>query len=125
MTSKIERPYGLWESPLTPKMMAQSLRLTDVQWDTGTATLAWLEGRSGRNIIVAQQDLDAPRDLFTEYSALGGIGYGGGEFTLAGGNVIFAQKNRLYTQRLRYDSPRPVTLQFGTLASPAVSPDGR
>ena len=122
---KVERPYGLWTSPLTPRMMAQSLRLTDVQWDTGTPTLAWVEGRSGQNIIVVQKDLDAPRDLFAEHSARGGVGYGGGEFAPAGGKVIFAQKDRLFLQELRSGNPRPITPQFGAMASPSSSPDGR
>jgi len=28
------RPYGLWSSPITPKSLAQSLRLNDVAWDS-------------------------------------------------------------------------------------------
>ncbi len=120
---KETRPYGLWDSPITPRLLAHALRLTDVQWDGNT--LAWVEGRSGQNVIVVQEGDDAPRDLLDEHSARGGVGYGGGDFTIAQGVVYFAQKGRLYRQRVRAGVPRPITPQFGDVASPAVSPNGR
>lgn len=125
MSKKVERPYGLWESSITPGMVARGLRLTDVQWDSDGQTLAWVEGRSGQNILVVQEQDDAPRDLLDEHSARGSVGYGGGDFAIAHHVVYFAEKGRLYRQPLRAGSPEPITPQFGDLASPTVSPDGR
>ncbi len=122
---KVLRPYGEWDSPLTPRRMAGVRRLSDVQWDTDGTTLAWLEGRSGHNVIVVQAEGDAPRDLLDDLSARGGIGYGGGEFTVHEGWVYFATKHRLYRQNLRVGLPEAITPEFGALAAPAVSPDGR
>lgn len=119
------RPYGLWESPISPRMMAHSLRLTDVCWDTDGQTLAWVEGRSGQNVVVVQREGDAPRDLFAEYSARGGVGYGGGDFTLAHGFAYFVHEGRIYRQRIAAGTARPITPKFGAAAAPTVSPDGR
>jgi len=125
MTDSKERPYGLWESPVTPQMVARGLRFTDVQWDSDGKTLAWVEGRSGQNVIVVRAPEDAPRDLLDEHSARGSVGYGGGDCAIAHGVVYFAQKGRLYRQPVSAGTPSPITPQFGDLASPAVSPDGR
>ena len=120
-----ERPYGLWDSPITPRMVAYGIRLNDVQWTPDGRTLVWLEGRSGHNVLVAQTGDDAPRDLILEHSPRGGLAYGGGEFTVANDAIFFAQKGRLYRLSLEGGVPRAITPQFGDLASPAVSPDGR
>jgi len=118
--------YGTWRSPLSPKSMPSKLRLYDVQWDDDGETLVWLEGRGKQGVLVAQQGLQAPRDLNTELSVRGGIGYGGGEFTVSQGRVLFAASDgRLYCQSLSEGLPRPITPAFGRLASPAVSPFGQ
>ena len=39
MTEKTSVPYGLWPSPVTPASLAQSLRLSDVAWDSDGETL--------------------------------------------------------------------------------------
>lgn len=120
------RPYGLWPSPITPAALAQRLRLEEVQWDSDGETLVWLEGRSDRGVLVCQRAGDAPRDLTNEQSVRAGVGYGGGDFTVSQGLVIFVEANgRLYRRGLGFDSPTPITPAFGQAASPVISPDGR
>lgn len=120
------RAPGLWESPLTPKMVAQGLRLTDVAWDTDGETLVWLEGRSDRGVLVAARlDDPAPRDLTSELSVRATVGYGGGDFTVGHGHVYFASGGRLYRQPLAGGEARPITPAYGSAAAPALSPDGR
>lgn len=126
--SKTTKPYGLWDSPLTPATMALGLRLGDAQWDTDGQTLVWLEGRSDRGVLVAQgPGDDSPRDLTETQNVRAFVGYGGGDFTVAHGTAYYVEKtsSRLYRLPLAHGQPQPITPPFGAAASPAVSPDGR
>lgn len=121
------RPYGTWPSAFTPRALAASLRLRDVQWDDDGVTLVWLEERSGLGVLVAQRGLDAPRDLTPpDLPVRARVGYGGGDFTVAGGYVYFVGPGgRLFRQVLAGGLARPITPAFGQAAAPRVSPDGR
>src|SRR5487761_1384269 len=121
------KQYGLWPSPISPASLAEGKRLDGVEWDSDGRTLVWLEGRSGRGVLVAQTDGDAPRELTAELSVRAEVGYGGGDFTVQGGHVYFAvhKTGRLYCQALAGGAARPITPAFGQAASPVVSPDGR
>ncbi len=128
MTTPRTRPYGLWDSPLSPRNMASQLRISDVQWDSDGRTLVWLEGRAERGVLVCAtiDDVDAARDLTVDHSVRARIGYGGGEFTVAGGNVYFVeQSGQLYRQSLSGGVAQAITPPFGYAAAPAVAPDGR
>ncbi len=121
--------YGLWPSRLTPKTMGQSRRLVETQWDDDGRTLVWLEGRSDRNVLV-MVDVDgteAPRDLTSDLSVRGKVGYGGGDFTVAKGAVYFVDgaSGRLYRQELAGGAARALTPAFGDAGAPRVSKDGR
>lgn len=119
---------GLWPSPVTPKMLAASLRLSEPAWDSDGNTLAWVEGRSGAGVVVVQPaDGEAPRDLTSDISVRAMVGYGGGDFTIADGCVVFVGQadQRLYRQELAGGAARPIIPAFGAAASPAISPDGR
>lgn len=128
MSQKIQRQFGLWESPIAPGMLAGDRRLSDVLWDTDGRTLVWLEGRSDRGVLVASRlDGDAPRDLTSDLSVRAEIGYGGGDFAVSRGAVYFLvhQTGRIHRQPLAGGSARPITPPFGKAAAPAASPDGR
>ena len=124
--SKRQVPYGLWPSPISPQSQAQAKRITDLAWDTTDETLLWLEGRSGFGMLVAGAlDGEAPRDLTPERSVRARVGYGGGDFTAAGGYAYFISEGRIYRQPLKAGEAVPITPPFGQAASPTVSPDGR
>ena len=126
MAEKTLRQFGLWDSPIGPRSLAQGLRLSDVAWDSDGETLVWLEGRSDRGVLVCARPGEAPRDLTTDLSVRARVGYGGGDFTVAGGYVYFvASTGRLYRQPLEPGPAVPLTPEFGFAASPTVSPDGR
>jgi len=134
-------PYGLWPSPITPGSLAEGRRLSDLWWDDASETLVWLEGRSGKGVLVSlrlgddapsspaaigtTRSCDAPRDLTDELSVRARVGYGGGDMTVAGGHAYFVSEGRLYRQPLSHGPARPITPPGGEVASPAVSPDGR
>jgi dipeptidyl aminopeptidase/acylaminoacyl peptidase len=126
---KERRMFGLWSSPVTPASLAANLRLNEPAWDSDGTTLAWIEGRSDRGVLVAQAaDGSAPRDLTPgNLSVRAFVGYGGGDFTLADGVAYFVGQadQRLYRQELAGGLPRPISPAFGAASTPVVSPDGR
>ena len=117
-------PFGLWPSPISPEMLGKKLRPSDPQFDSDGATLVWVEGRDGPSVLVAQQGDDAPRDISGSIKMGGGVGYGGGDFAVNHGSVVFAGQGRLYRVSLEHGAPQPMTPQFGDAASPVISPDG-
>ncbi len=123
--SKKTLPYGLWNSPITPALLGRKIRLNDVQWAGDGKTLIWVEGRSGHNLLVAKTGNDAERDLTGDVPVQPTLGYGGGEFTTRAKRAVFASGGRLYKIPLSKGLSRPITPEFGQLAAPAISPDGR
>ncbi len=120
------RAWGTWPGALTPRSLAAGLRLADLQWDTASDTLVWLENRGAQGVLVAQRGEQAPRDLTSELSVRAMVGYGGGDFTVASGQVFFAGPGgRLFRQALEGGEARAVTPGFGAVAAPRVSGDGR
>jgi len=123
--SKIKKAYGLWSSPISPQMIGDSIKLTDVQWDSDGKTLVWSERRGKQSVLVAKQRHDAFRELTdSNFSPSGRVGYGGGAFTVHDGIVYFVDKGRLYRLPLSGGMPKKITSAFGGAASPKVSPDG-
>lgn len=124
-TQKTVKPFGTWRSPISPDLIAAAIRVGEPQWDTDGKTLLWLEGRSGRGVVVAQPLGEAPYDLTGDMNVRGGVGYGGGDYSVRNGVVVFAEKNgRLYRRELGYGFSRSITPAFGGVASPQLSPDG-
>jgi dipeptidyl aminopeptidase/acylaminoacyl peptidase len=126
MPEKTSKPYGLWPSPISALTLGQHIRLDELGWDNDGETLVWLEGRSDRGVLVAQSGMDARRDLTVSHSVRGGVGYGGGEFSVSQGRLFFTERNgQIYTRSLAYGTPHPITPPFGACASPVLSPDGQ
>ncbi|MDO9086629.1 MAG: S9 family peptidase [Anaerolineaceae bacterium] len=124
MKEKKEKPFGLWDSSITALSISQGIRLNDVQWDTDGETLVWLEGRSDIGMLVANRKFEAGTDLNGEISCKGGVGYGGGEFSVRNHLVVFAGKDgRLYRRELDPQTPRALTPAYGWVAAPQISPD--
>jgi dipeptidyl aminopeptidase/acylaminoacyl peptidase len=124
---KVRRQFGLWDSPITPARLSRSMGFPDVAWDEDGA-LVWLETRSDRFVLVLQPaDGQAARDLNSDFSARGRVGYGGGDFTVGKGHAYFAEagSGRIYRQPLQHGLAKPVTPAFGEAAGAKLSPDGR
>ena len=116
---------GLWESPLAPGQGAARVRPGDVQW-TASGGLVWREDRSGNGILVVRESLGKPpRDLVAERSVRARVGYGGGDFSVSGGQVFFVSGGRIFRRGLEDTESVPVTPPWGRAAAPAASPDGR
>ncbi|HUY91967.1 MAG TPA: S9 family peptidase [Pirellulales bacterium] len=127
--AKQTAPFGLWPSPITPGSLAEGKRLDGVAFDSDGRTLVWLEGRSGKGVLVAQSTggADSPRDLTAELSVRAEVGYGGGDFTVHGGYAYFVvyKTGRIFRQPLAGGAARPITPACGSASSPVVSPDGQ
>jgi dipeptidyl aminopeptidase/acylaminoacyl peptidase len=123
---KTLRAFGLWESQITPELIAAAIGLSDPQWDSDGRTLLWREERSGQGVLMAQPVGEAPYELSCEHNVRAGVCYGGGEYTVRNGLVVFAAKDgRLYRCSLGKGFPQPITPEFGCAAAPQISPDNR
>jgi dipeptidyl aminopeptidase/acylaminoacyl peptidase len=123
MTDKQKLPFGLWPSPISPSMLGAKLRLEDAQFDSD-GSLLWLEALSGKTALMLKTGADAARDISGGLKIGGGVGYGGGDFTVRKGFAVFASGGRLYRVSLENGLPRPITPEFGDCAAPVISPDG-
>jgi dipeptidyl aminopeptidase/acylaminoacyl peptidase len=104
-------------------MLAAKLRLEDAQFDSD-GSLVWLESLNGVTALMVKNGEDAARDISGGFKIGGGVGYGGGDFTVCHGVAIFASKGRLYRVGLKSDAPHAITPSFGDCAAPVISPDG-
>lgn len=131
MAERERRAHGLWESPLSAAAMAAGIRLRGPSWDGDGETLGWFEGRGERGVACVARPRDAGggamRDLSGGRSVRAGVGYGGGDLTLAHGHAWYVAHDdqRLWRQPLAGGPARPLTPAFGEAADPAPSPDGR
>jgi len=124
--NKKKMAFGLWKSQISPELIAAAVGLSDPQWDSDGKTLVWREMRSGQGVVVAQPVGEAPFELSGDINVQGGVGYGGGDFTVRNGLVIFTGKDgRLSRCLLAADLPQAITPEFGSVASPALSPDNQ
>ena len=125
-TSKVSKPFGLWQSPITPAALSQRVGLEELAWDSDGETLVWVESRSDRSVLVTQTGSDSRRDLTEALNARGRVGYGGGTLACANGSVFFAESGgRIFTRELANGSARAILPAFGAAASPIVSPDSK
>ncbi len=124
---KTHKQYGLWPSPITPQMIGQGLNFSDLAWDDD-GTLVWRERRSNKGLLIVQPPhREAFRALNNTFAVSGGVGYGGGSFTVGHGHAYFVEQSskRIYRQSLKTGSPTPLTPEFGAGAAPQISSDGK
>ena len=96
-------------SPLHAADFAGDARIGMVMYDDqcgdepdAVPALVWSESVSGRTTLrVRNNPDDAPRCLTPDHSVRGGIGYGGGEFTIARGWAYFVSGERLWKVGVR------------------------
>ncbi|MBK7780048.1 MAG: S9 family peptidase [Ardenticatenia bacterium] len=123
-----ERPFGLWESPISPDQLAVDLRLSGVAVAPDGALVGWLEGRGDQNVVVSWRAGESScRELTRGRRVRAMVGYGGGDFTLGARALYFADQDsgRLFVQDLPSGEARPISPAYGKASSPTPSPDGR
>ena len=104
--TKIVKPYGLWESPISAEQLAsKSTRLGQIQ--ATTDALYWLEGRpeeEGRGVIVRYANGERTDITPKPYNVRTRVHeYGGGDFWLNDDYLLFVddEQQRLYRQDLK------------------------
>lgn len=120
-------PNGSWQSPITAEMLAGRERVGDAIWDADGKGLHWLQVKDGRGRIYHSQTGKPAKPITRiENDVRGTIGYGGGEFASGGGFIIFASRDgRLCRQDFKTGNCIPITPGWGSMASPAISPNQR
>jgi len=124
-------PYGSWASPLHADLVARAARrLSQPRLDRDF--VYWLEGRpheGGRQVVVRARGGEAPEDVTPEAANVRTLvhEYGGGEFLIRAGELIYVDLNQPGIQRLGSGGGRPVggTLPHARYADFDLSPDGR
>jgi dipeptidyl aminopeptidase/acylaminoacyl peptidase len=126
MESITRRPFGLWKSPFSAQARAERLSYRDARWDKVSGDLVWLErGPEGTRLSVRQAN-GLHRVLSDAFDVGGGVGYGGGDFDVHAGSVVFVERGRqLYRLDVESGVTQPITPPMDGVASPALSPDGR
>ncbi|MCD4753895.1 MAG: S9 family peptidase [Anaerolineaceae bacterium] len=122
MNRKIATP-GTWKSWLSAEILSATIKFSDIQFGP-TGELVWSEGRSGKTVLIRKPEGDAFQELTSDEQVRGGVGYGGGEFTLSNDAVYFTSKDgRLYQRKLKGHRSKPIIPSYGSIASPVISPD--
>lgn len=122
-SNKIVLPYGKWPSPITPALLAERKKLGEALWSLSNECFFFLMNENGKGRIYSSHNNRSIK-LMTgeEYDIRGTVGYGGGEFTVGDGFIIFANRDgRLYRQDLSTKIIKPITPAWGSMASPAIS----
>ena len=124
---KIKKAYGLWKSVFTPELLSSAVSLSEPCWDRKGEHLLWLEERDGRGtIMVSDASQNCPRELTMEQNVRARVGYGGGNFCVGDGVVVFVgNEGKLYRQSLKTGFCVALTPGFGQCAAPQISPDGQ
>ena len=103
--------------------MSTRLRLDDTAW-TQDGCPVWLEGRSDRSAVLCLEPSGERVDLAPDCSIRAGVGYGGGDFTLHGRDLVFVPRGGALSRKRPGEAAKAIWPRFGASASPAISPDG-
>jgi dipeptidyl aminopeptidase/acylaminoacyl peptidase len=115
---------GRWASPIQVDWLAERTRLGDVQWDSCGKNLYWWEGVSGVGRI-CRSSINGTRKVTSgDRNVRGRVGYGGGEFAVAGDFMVFTDKEgQLIRSDFNADRIYPITPAWGGVAHPLISPN--
>ncbi len=121
-------PFGLWKSPIDENFVAQRGRLSSLKWDTvASEERLYLSGmQGGEPFLVEWSAKENLRRINADYPVGGTVGYGGGDFDVNNGVIVFsAGKKGLCTRTAGRSRIQDNLPSFQSFASPAISPDNR
>jgi dipeptidyl aminopeptidase/acylaminoacyl peptidase len=124
-------PYGSWSSPLRADLVARAARrLSQPRLDG--EFVYWLEGRpeeGGRQVVVRARGTGGAEDVTPASANVRTLvhEYGGGDFLIRGGELVYVDLNQTGIQRLGPKGRGPLggTLPHARYADFDLSPDGR
>jgi len=136
--AKKKRPYGLWETDITPEKVFSDIVILSETRAVGNMTY-WLELRpweGGRIVLVRREQDGVQKDITPEgFNVRTRVHeYGGGAFTIYKDFLYFVnfKDQRIYCQKMNTEeTPLPLTPEknkdgsLGKYAALEVSPDGK
>ena len=121
------KPAGTWPSLISPEITGKLLEFSEPVWNRN-CDLFWRE-RSSNNTGIYQYSFDKKEviDISPGTNVGGGIGYGGGSFTVNGDSIIYVEKgsNQLYLLSVVDIQPKEITTSLCKTAAPRISPSGK
>jgi len=126
-TQKQIKPAGTWPSLISPEITGKLLEFNDPAWNKNS-DLFWRE-RSSNQAGICQYSFNKKEvlDLSPGNNVAGGIGYGGGSFTVNGDSIVYVEKgsNQLYLLSSADIQPKKLTTSLSKTAAPRISPSGK
>ena len=126
-TQKQIKPAGTWPSLISPEITGKLLEFSDPAWNKNS-DLFWRE-RSSNQAGICQYSFNKKEvlDLSPGNNVAGGIGYGGGSFTVNGDSIVYVEKgsNQLYLLSSADIQPKKLTTSLSKTAAPRISPSGK
>jgi len=126
-TQKQIKPAGTWPSLISPEITGKLLEFSDPAWNKNS-DLFWRE-RSSNQAGICQYSFNKKGvlDLSPGNNVAGGIGYGGGSFTVNGDSIVYVEKgsNQLYLLSSADIQPKKLTTSLSKTAAPRISPSGK
>jgi len=121
------KPAGTWPSLISPEITGKLLEISEPVWNMNS-DLFWRE-RSSNQAGICQYFIDNKEviDLSPGNNVGGGIGYGGGSFSVNGDSIVYVEKgsNQLYLLSSADIQPKQLTTSLCKTAAPRISPSGK
>lgn len=121
-------PYGMWKSKIDPNLVAARGGIGTIAWDSfsGEDQLFFSCFSSGKSCLYEKAAGSAPRQINGELAVGGTVGYGGGDFGVKAGKIVFCSNNgELYSRSFGRSVNTKIAFDQLDKSSPALSPDGR
>ena len=121
-------PFGLWRSPIDEEFVAHRGKISGIKWDTQNSfeTLLFSGSKEGKSFLYEWSLQSGLRELSGGYTVGGTVGYGGGDFDVCDGRILFAAGDQgLCVRNLGRSSIRELTNDRYATTSPVISPDHR
>ncbi len=123
-----DRP-GLWESALTPRMLAQVASVAEPRWSPDGGHLAYISSRGGEGRLVVLPAAGGPElQISSDPPAQAGGAYSGGfhDWAPDGRSLVYvARDGKLWIVSAHGGRSRRLAEDDGRQRAPAWSPDGR
>jgi len=126
-SEKQQKPAGTWPSLISPEITGKLLEFSEPVWNKNS-DLFWRE-RSSNQAGICQYSFanKGVLDLSPGNNVGGGIGYGGGSFTVSGDSIVYVEKetNQLYLLSSADTQLKKLTSSLCKTATPRISPSGK
>ncbi len=121
-------PFGLWQTPVDEEFVTHRGKISEIKWDTQNSidTLVFSGSKDGKSFLNAWSLQNGLRELGGGYAVGGSVGYGGGDFDIRDGRILFAAGEKgLCMRNLGRSLIQELTNDRYATASPVISPNHR